>query len=300
MMRNELIALMPGKGPPDSLDGCSIVRADGNAAIISKVRLIPRVRRADVLRAAVDRARLFETLMSHGTVLPALPGQRIRESDVARLVAANLPALARLSDRLRGTSQYQITVRWDASRAVAHFGRLDLPTGKQPELSMIAATLRAQVTARLAATGAEVLPLPVTGDVVSNSVVLLEERLSAMLDATVAEIDALWSDGLGIRMIGPYPAVSFASLIFDRVDRPAIEAAQGAFGLRPGFSEETLRTARRAVLMQSGADAHELLRRQADLLACVARIGDSRAPVHVARVWSDGMSSASGAVARAA
>lgn len=300
MTRSELVALMPGYGPPAPPDGSTIIRTDSHAAVLVKARLFPHTRRATVLRAAAGRARLLETLMPHGTVLPVMPGQRMRGRDIARLVTANFPTLERLARRLAGASQYQVTVRWNGAGPGGRHGPTDDLTDVRTPDAVIAATLRAHVAGRLAATGAEVAHLPVAGDLVSNAVILLDDGNVSALDAALADIDAEWSGDLAIRMIGPYPAVSFASLAFDRRERPEILAAQAALGLRPGFSEDALRNARRDALMGAGPQDRERLRIQAELLACVARLGAPVAPVHVARIWSEGMSSASGTVARAA
>jgi hypothetical protein len=300
MIGSELIALLPGHGPPTPPDGYTIVQAGDHAAVLRRGGLLPLVRRADAWRAAAERARVLETLMSGGTVLPVLPGQRLRKGEVARLVVANLPVLERLADRVAMRRQYQITVHWDVARAVARFAHLPNAEGAEPLLATIATDLRGRIASFLLGTGAEVLPLPVAGDVVANAVVLVDAGSEAALDAALARIDALWSEGFRTRMIGPYPPVSFASLVFDRMDRPAIEAARKAFGLPSGFSESALRTARRELMMRSRTDAHEALRLQADLLTCIARLGEARAPVHVARIWTEGMSSVSVAAARAA
>ncbi len=300
MMRRELVAILPGEGPPTPPEGCTVVRAAKHAAVLRWSGLLPAPRKADALRAAAARARILETLMTSGTVLPVLPGQRIRASEAERLVTANLPVLERLASQFAGRRQFQITLRWDVTRAVARFGASEGAAAADAAGPAIAARLRERVAQALEDTGAEVMMLPVAEDVVANAVVLVDAASEPLLDAALAEIDGLWTEGFRIRMIGPYPPVSFASLVFDRMDRRQIEEAQAAFGLDPGFSETALRQARREVIMQAGADRHEALRRQADLLACVARLGGACARVHVARVWSEGLSSATAARARAA
>jgi hypothetical protein len=299
MKRQELIALMPGKGPPEAPPGCRLVAADGHVAVLAKPRVLSLARRTDMIRAAADRARILEALLPHGTVLPVLHGQRIGECEVHGLVAANTPVLAALAERLGGRVQYQVTVRWSAHAAADKFG-LPGSDGEEVSLAGLAANLRTRIGERLARTGAELLSLPVAGDVLSNLAILIADGAEAALDAAVEDIDAIWSEGFAIRMVGPYPGVTFGSLVFDRVDGPAIRAALAAFSLSPGFSGEALRAARRAVLMRAEAERHEALRRQADLLACVARIDGMQAPLHVARIWSEGMSTAAGPAVRAA
>jgi hypothetical protein len=299
MKRQDLIALMPGEGPPEAPPGCRLVAAHGHVAVLTRPRLLSLARRADMIRTAAERARVLEALLPHGTVLPVLPGQRVAEGEVPGLVAGNEPTLAALAERLGGRVQYQVTVRWSAKDAAERFGLAE-GAGTEAATAALAVSLRTRIGDRLARAGVELLPLPVAGDVLSNLAILIARRSEAALDAAVEDIDAIWKEGFAIRMVGPYPGVTFGSLVFDRVGASAIRAAQAVFGLTAGFSEDALRVARRAVLMRSEADRHAALRRQADLLACVARTGAAHAPLLVARIWSEGMSTAADPAAHAA
>jgi hypothetical protein len=297
MKRLELIALMPDGGPPEAPPGCRFVALEGHVAVLSRPRLPVLARRSDLLRTAADRARMLEALLPHGTVLPVLPGQRVAEGELPGLIAANAPVLAALRRRLGGRVQYQVTVRWPEGAAAERFG---LTGDRTAGLAALAAGLRTRICDRLSLTGAELLPLPVAGDVLSNLALLVARGEEPALDAALEDIDAIWNDGFAIRMVGPYPPVTFGSLVFDRAKTSEIRAAQAAFGLGKGFSEEALNAARRAVLMRAEPERHTALRRQADLLACVARMGGAEGPVHVARIWSEGMSVAADPAARAA
>jgi hypothetical protein len=186
-------------------------------------------------------------------------------------------------------------VRWAAEQAGAAFGVAD-----EAALTAVATALRARIGERLAATGAELAPLPVAGDILSNSAVLIPRSAEPVLDGAVSDIDAIWTEGFSVRVIGPYPAVSFASFGIDRADRATVRDAMSAFGLPRGFTEEDLKVARRALLMRAEADRREALVRQAEILACVARLGSAQAPVLVARVWSEGTSSSASKEVRAA
>lgn len=295
MMRHELVALMPGVAPTGMPPECRVVDAGGHFAVLARARLLPLAGRAEAVREAAERARLLEALMQRGTVLPALPGQRLAAGEVPDLVAANLPLIDDLSRRLADRAQFQVTVRWAEDRAAAAFG-----VAETAALAALSASLRARIADRLAATGAEMIALPVAGDVLSNCALLIRRDAEHALDAALEDIDAIWSEGFAIRVVGPYPAVTFASLVFDRVGRSATRDALTAFGLAEGFSAEALRSARRMVLMRADPGHRERLVRQAEILACLARLGRERGPVHVGQVWSDGMSAVSGGAARAA
>lgn len=292
MTRTELLAILRGAGPPDGHDGCRVIRTPDHAAVLRTAPLLPPKGRTAALKAAAEQARLLEGLMPFGTVLPALSGQRIREPEVPRLVAANLPMLARLEARLSGRVQYQVTVRWQAEHASAHFGRP--PSGHATDIASLACELRERIGAHLDFPGAETLALPVAGDMIANHAVLVETSSESDLDAAAERIDAIWSEGFTVRMIGPYPAVSFASLVFDRVDAAAIRSARAAFALPAGFSADALRVARRGALLGAAPEARERLRWQAEVLACAERLGDDTGPLHLARLWSEGMSESIG------
>lgn len=295
MMRHELVALMPGAAPTGMPPECRVVDAGGHFAVLARGRLLPLAGRADAVRDAAERARLLEALMQCGTVLPALPGQRLAAGEVPDLVAANLPLIDDLSRRLADRVQFQVTVRWAEDRAAAAFG-----VAETAALAALSASLSARIADRLAATGAEMIALPVAAGVLSNSALLIRRDAERALDAALEDIDAIWSEGFAIRAVGPYPAVTFASLVFDRIGRSAARDALTAFGLAEGFSAEALRSARRVVLMRTDPDHRQRIMRQAEILACLARLGRAQGPVHVGQVWSDGMSAVSRGAARAA
>lgn len=299
MIRHDLVAFMPGSGPPAAPEGTRIVEGGGHVAVLGRARLLPAMNRDALLRAAAERARVLEELMPHGTVLPVMPGHRVATGDVPGVVAANRPLLGSVARRLDGKVQFQLTLRWQADRAVAHFGR---SAGADPEAvrQAIAAELRNETEERLTGLGAEVLALPVAGDLLCNFALLLERRAVPALDPAIEAIDAIWSEGFTIRLIGPYPAVSFASLHFERIDRKAIGAARAALGLTADYTEHELQVARRAAMMRADPDSREALRRQGEVLAGLLRQGDAPGPLHLARIWSEDMAGPAPATARAA
>ncbi len=293
MTRRELVALMPGTVPWEPPAGCRLVSARGYVAVLGSSRRLSIPRSADVLAAAADRARVLEELLAHGTVLPVLPGHCVTETEALRFVTANAPILAALTRRLEDRVQVQVTVRWDRQGAAAAFG---LPSGSEDALAV---ALRARIAERLASSGAERLDLPVAGDVLANVALLTARSGEPAIEAAVEDIDALWSAGFAIRVIGPYPGVSFASLSIRRVQAAEVRAARRALGLNDALTEEAVKRARRAALLASDVSRQETIRTQADLLACVARLGEARGPVDVARVWTDGMAAPATAAAAA-
>jgi hypothetical protein len=284
----ELVALVSGDGPPAPVPGFQLAGAADCMALLSPRSRLPALRRADVVNAAAARARALEALLPHGTVIPALPGQRLDAREAPAFVTANRPLIDALVARLSGRVQFQVTIGWATERAAGVFATSDM--------AALAASLRARIALRLAATGGETVALPVAGDVLSNTAILIPRAAEAQLDAAVEEIDSIWSEGFAIRVVGPLPAVSFASLSIARVDDADVQRAMAVYGLRTGFTADDLRAARRVALMGAGPERQETLVRQAELLGCVARLGAVRGTVAVARVWSEGMSAPAGTV----
>lgn len=284
MKRSDLIALLSVSNLPSEPDGVTVVRTEQYAAILSSAGL-PALGRRRVLRGAAERARLLEALLPYGTVIPVLPGLRIRADEIPGLVAANRPLIDWLAGRLFGRVQYQVTVQWRRAEALAHF--VKQASDRAGGLDQLADALRANISARLEPLG-EAIALPVAGDVLSNTALLIDADSEPALDRAVESIDALWSEGFAIRMVGPYPGVSFASLAFRRIERRTLEAAQAALGVTLLAGHEELRAARRSALMAAAPKERDGLRRQADLIEAGLRLPqDAGGPLYFGRVWSE-------------
>lgn len=293
MKRQELIALMPAGDRAAELDGLTVVRTEGYAAILGPGRsgLLPLGRRR-ALSDAAGRARLLETLLPHGCVIPVLPGLSVGVQEIRGLVAANLPLIDHLAERLAGRVQYQVTVRWRRTEALAHFGQLTSNGELSDGIERLSDTLREDFSKRLGPLG-EVIALPVAGDVLSNTALLISVGSELALDRVVEDIDSMWSEGFSIRMVGPYPGVSFASLSFRRVEQRAVEIARAALGVSPQAGREGLRAARRSALMRATPGERETLRRQAELVEAGLRLPkDVDGPLFLGRVWSEDRSTA--------
>jgi hypothetical protein len=77
----------------------------------------------------------------------------------------------------------------------------------------------------------------------------------ARLEAALAEVDALWPEGLRIRLIGPTPAISFCALSVDRPGRGALTAARRRLGLDDGpLDRAAVRAAFRRAAMAGRSD----------------------------------------------
>jgi len=109
------------------------------------------------------------------------------------------------------------------------------------------------------------------------------EALSGVVEA----IDAIWSEGLQIRQIGPAPVGSFVTLELDRISGPQAKKALIAFGSSAGPAAE-----RRAALLAAMDDMalREAIRAEARIAEAAARLPIPAAGFSLARIRAEGLS----------
>ena len=246
------------------------------------------LRRAAALKALVRQRRL-EALAPLGTVLPAAPGTPPPD-DLAAFARANAPALAAAFERLCGHAQFQVLVAWDAPRAARRFAAAPELSGlprrphraaREAAVAALARRLGDGIANRLAATATDAIRLPDTEGGLANLVLLVDDTERVALEATLEEIDALWKEGLRIRLVGPSPALSFARAQLETVGPDDLADAARRLGADPGLPVAPAAIAglrRRALAATGGPDAPlpAEIDRAATLLAACARL--ERAP----------------------
>lgn len=167
-----------------------------------------RRRRDSLLAQVAARQARLEALMPLGPVLACPPG-------VSLSIDALLPHVADLSlwlDRLVGRVQFQVQIFWDRDAARGRFAD-QLRDGSDAALDQLAAQLAAQMWQGLAPVALDAEALPREGpEMLLNRVLLLRAQEEMRLDQAIEAIDALWPEGLRLRLVGPSPAVSFALL----------------------------------------------------------------------------------------
>jgi hypothetical protein len=254
------VAAILAEGP-----ALSVVHAADLTAV-----LWPAVARRSLLRAlsrtaVVERLRLrqvlLERLLDIAQVLPALPGATMTGEEAARMLRCNAALVRQAAQTLGARMQYQVTVSWSPAAALARFrdapelapaGRGD-PAGAALRTAEGAERLRmrlgAAFRADLAAATEDHLGLPCVGpETLVNTAVLLSRSGVPALESALERIDAVWTDGLSIRMVGPLPPVSFASLRIERIPCARLRTAAAALGLddpaqdpEPAFRRAVLR-----------------------------------------------------------
>ncbi|RDC73192.1 hypothetical protein DLJ49_08790 [Rhodovulum sp. 12E13] len=272
------------------------------------------LRRAVAHKALVRQKRL-EALAPLGTVVPAAPGT-LPPDDLSTFARANAPALAAAVERLCGRAQFQVVVAWDARRAARRFAAAPELSGlpRRPPRGARAAAVAAlarrlgdEIASRLAATATDAIRLPDTEGGLANLVLLVDHAERVALEATLEEVDALWKEGLRIRLVGPSPALSFARAQLETVGTDDLADAARRLGADPGLPVAPAAVAglrRRALTATGGPDAllPAEIDRAATLLAACARLGRAPAAPGEAVLLSlarDGLPMAAGRAATA-
>ncbi|MGR3479505.1 GvpL/GvpF family gas vesicle protein [Salipiger marinus] len=262
----------------------ALALVEGPAPVLTGFAL--RHRRRAVLRRAAERQALIEAMMPYGPVLVVPPGIRLRPADLApweRELTAWL-------DRLEGKVQFQLTICADQSGLSAYFAERqatapDLP----PEL--LSQTLVAEIEAALDPLVLDRIILPVSGpEMLLNRVLLIDGASESQLDLALARIDAMWPEGLRLKLVGPSPAMSFALATLRALPWSELQLAAQALGMSLGSAPtlsalRELATARRTALMRGAdPDAVALLSR----IAALDLAEGPLPPLHLLEVRRDG------------
>jgi hypothetical protein len=263
------------------------IEVDGVFAVLGPRPPRLRVTRRAMLKDAVIRMTRLEELMTYGTVLPALADVTLTPEQARIALRANHAVLRKAAEQLRGKVQFQLTVRWDEPRALAHFQTSPGPFGIPKSIDDLAQGFQHWVDHLLERLGAETLALPVAAGVAVNRAVLLPVGLTAQLDSLTETVDAIWSEGLSIRLTGPSPGVSFASIALRPVQPSALQDALGSLGVKPGATLDEIQAARRRALLTSGPAAAARIARQVDILRLASAAGWPNCAIPELSLWSE-------------
>lgn len=324
-MTRMLAAIMePEAAKPafDALGDCDIVVEAGLTAIVWRdgASLAAKIGRAFAGKALVRFQQILETLQTLGPILPAAPGVTFEDMQAARrFLAANAQSLRAGLDQYGPMRQLQITIAWNPELALKrHLHEPELAEARQiiaveglrragkaiqSGMEAVRARLAAEFESRLAAVSVERIQLPGDANTVLNLVVAAPGEKLGEVEMAVEAIDATWPDGLKIKIIGPLPTVSFASVAADKADESAVSRARQRLGLEPEDGAEAIREAFRKIVRQThpdlGGDAGQQ-REIVDARALLARVeaaaaalqaaghDPSEAPVPIARLRREG------------
>ena len=208
--------------------------------------VVPGQRKRTALNL-VDRQRFLEDLHRSGDILPARPGERLAPTEAALWLSLNARKLTAALDQVAGLEQHQILIRWRPDAALIHFrdapelcDLLAQAPGMSrgefgPRLKACGEALRERLGrehgSQIAAIAKETTELPLDSPEMLLNIACLTVRGSQDLDATLEQIDRSWPEGYRISVLGPSPAVSFASVKIFRPSEADLEAAHRTLGL---------------------------------------------------------------------
>lgn len=275
MKRAEMIAIMSAEVAPFEIDDLQVVRQEDLAAILAPPPRRRLGKRADVVHASAERMARLEGLMPSGAVLPVLPGHILAPHEARATLAANAELLRRELRRSGLLRQFQVTLH------VAE------PDGTRENAFRDEVVRR--LLADLEAVSDEIHLLPTTAGLAANAVVLVSGDEADRLEHVLSGIDALGPDRLRLRLVGPAPPVSFASIAIRRVPPREIAGARRLLGVSRAADRDEVRRARAARLRAGTGERPETVRAAAEILRAAATSGQPGVPVFLARVWSEGM-----------
>jgi hypothetical protein len=299
-----MLAIIPETQQSEPVKDVHFVRVPGATVVLSavprKIISLPQGRKQALINAAF-RQSMLEACMPFGPVLVVRPDFYIAPQDVASFVAANQPVIDDASARLIGKVQYQISVEWSPSGVLERFrdtpdfvslfaqGRTT-PDALQLAVTALADRLNRQNGQILDEASTQTIALPITGDTISNYVVLIDAPDIPKLDHAVEAIDDIWTDGFKIKQVGPAPAASFALLDPVLVSPAQIQKAMQDLNCASGPSANEITRLRREALLQNPESASQI-KQSAAILYAAGRAGRFTNSIVLCTVRSDDQAS---------
>jgi len=255
----------------------------------------------------VKAQQILEAAQQAGPILGAAAGQKFADDTQARrFLELNAAALREALAAYGHLRQQQVIVRWDPQGALTRFkenaevaaaleavSRDRSPAAGamlQTAMEGRKADLAQAFRAFLADAASDLLDLPIEGpDMLLNVAAAIAPGGEAAFDAALERIDAVWTEGLTIKAIGPLPAVSFAAVTIDRVEGERLEMARRRLGVADSASLEEVEAAFRVLLKSAhpdvggDADGARALVDARDLLVRLASLRRPIAPEEAAR-----------------
>ncbi|MEO1328918.1 MAG: GvpL/GvpF family gas vesicle protein [Pseudomonadota bacterium] len=257
-----------------------------------------RTRKA-IGKALVETQAALEAAHAVAPLLPAAPGADLADFGALQgFLAANASMLSEGLSEYGDLEQHQLLIKapvkamlqrlsrypaWGAARAAASDGdRAGAGRILQEASEAERARLAARYALDLAPAAVDLARLPEGDDeTILNVVALTGRGGDAALEAALEGFDAEWEGALAIRMIGPAPASSFASIAFDRPDPAAVSAAEQTLGVRASEGVDAVRAAYRAAVKRAhpdvaGAASAALTRTLGEAQTLLRRVAEAR------------------------
>lgn len=283
-MAHEIVAILPCETAalPEGLTG---VAAKGAMAVLAPAPGWTERLTGGPKQTAVRHHSRLEALMALGPVLPFAAGIACEPDEAALLLTLDAPLIARLAAEIGPRRHFQLALEWDESRVLAAFrdspelaplfsGAPVTPDAMRCAVAALADRLNTNALRLLAPVVDDPVDQPRAPGCLLNVVFLLRPEDEPRLDAALEAIDALWTEGLRLRLVGPSAPISHALLDIDRVDAGAVPAAAGLLGVMPDVGMEAVNAAAKAALRSPdlAANAAEKIRAAARLLIRASEI----------------------------
>ncbi len=277
-MAHEIIAILPCE--TDALpEGLTCVAAKGATAVLAPAPSWTERLTGGPKHTAVRHHSRLEALMPLGPVLPFAAGIACEPDEAALLLTLDAPLITRLAAEIGPRRHFQLSLAWDESQVLAAFrdsselaplfsGAPVTPDAMRCAIAALADRLNATALRLLEPVVEDPIEQPRAPGCLLNVVFLMRSDDEPRLDAVLEAIDALWTEGLRLRLVGPSAPISHALLDIDRVDVGAVPAAAGLLGVMPDVGIDAVRDAAKAALRSPDlvANAAEEIRAAARLL----------------------------------
>jgi len=264
-------------GLPDGRAPVTAITVDGVTAIAGSYAAPPpaALPRPELLRRVTIHQRVIEDVMAHGDVLPARFGTVLESEDELRSCLAHWNSLVTASlTSFCGLVEVEAAATWDLPRTLA--GLADEPEvlaakalARQaaPEHRVAQQVRTGQVVKRLldrrrAAYQQRLLdevgplaidtqPNPLVADeLVFNVAVLLRRCALPGFEAALERLDQATAGELSLRMVGPLPPYTFATVSVTRFDAARLAAGRALLGLPSEISEAAVLSSYRQLARQ--------------------------------------------------
>lgn len=287
--------------PAAGVGPMAAVEAGPLAAVVGPDSAPPPRGKEELLRRLLHHQEVIEAVMRHGDVLPARFGTVASAGEVRRLLDCSYDRLGRELDRFAGLVQMEVSATWDLASTIAAVAaepaivatREAAAAAPDPAAARLA--LGQQVAARLAERRAEheqwlrstlaglardLQSNPLLSDELAlNVAVLVERGRLGDLDAALSRFDEATGGRLQVRVVGPLPPYSFATVGVERFDAGRLRAARELLGIDGELTEAAVVAGYRRRSVRLHPDRHPgdadasarfaaLAAARTDLLAC--------------------------------
>lgn len=284
------------QGLPDGRAPVTAIAAGGAAAIVGQYQGPPLrgLSQPELLRRLTIHQRVIEDALARCDILPAQFGTVLASESEVRLLLTGWGGLVRdCLSRFSGLVEVEVAATWDLERALAEVASEPVVTAAKAAAEQAAPQERftrqldvGQVVKRIldqrrahyqeqllqmaGALAKGVQPNALLADeLVFNVAFLLERQALPAFDAAVERLDAALDGALSLRIIGPLPPYTFATVSITRFDAERLAAGRALLDLPGEISEEAVLSSYRRLAREVHPDRRPAGHAAADRFAAL-------------------------------